>query len=462
MEVVSANLRDPKLLVKSGQQAIVIQLKTSNPLKFSELPLEKLRFFINGPGQHVYHIYELLFNNVCHIECESINKKGAVEGISLTPEHIQPVGFDPDESTIPYPSRSLPGYLLLFEYFCFPEKFLFFDLTGLEKIRNRDLSDTLEIWIYLDRFAKPNLLINEETFCLNTTPIVNLFKRIAEPIRVEQEKTEYLVIPDLRRIEATEIFSVDSVTASSVSSPGKLTEFKPFYSIYHHYLEEEEDHPFWYIQRRPSGRKDDEGTEIFLSFTDWDFNPTDPMAETITVHTTCTNRDLPSRLPFGDPEGDFDVEKAGPVSRITCLIKPTATRRPSLGGALQWRLISHLALNYMSIVQGGDEALKEILKLYDFDNSAVTRQQINGIESVQYRPVTKRIGQSFCRGVEVTMVFDENKFVGTGLFLFASVLERFLGQYVSVNSFSQLVAKTIQRKEVLKKWTPRSGNRILL
>jgi type VI secretion system protein ImpG len=462
LEVVSANLRDPKSLVKNAQQAIVIQLKTQNQLKLSDLPLEGLRFFINGPGQHVYHIHELLFNHVCHIECESPDKKGGMESISLTPDRIEPVGFDPDESMIPYPLRSLPGYLLLFEYFCFPEKFLFFDLTGLEKIRHRDLNDTLEIWIYLDRIAKPNLLINEKTFCLHATPVVNLFKRIAEPIRVEQEKTEYRIIPDLRRTEATEIFSVDSVTASSVSAPGKSTEFKPFYSIYHHYLEEEDDRPFWFIQRRPSGRKDDEGTEAFLSFTDWNFEPTEPMVETITVHTTCTNRDLPSRLPFGDPEGDFDVEKAAPVTRITCLIKPAPTRRPSLGGALQWRLISHLALNYMSIVQGGEEALKEILKLYDFDNSSVTRQQINGIESVQYRPVTKRIGQSLCRGVEVTIVLDENKFVGTGLFLFASVLERFLGQYVSVNSFSQLVAKTVQRKEALKKWPPRSGNRILL
>jgi type VI secretion system protein ImpG len=292
--------------------------------------------------------------------------------------------------------------------------------------------------------------------------VVNLFKRIAEPIRVEQEKTEYQIIPDLRRTGATEIFSVDGVTSSSVSSPGKVTEYKPFYSIYHHYLEEEDDRPFWYIGRRPSGKKDDEGTEVFLSFTDWDFDPTEPMVETILVHTTCTNRDLPPRLPFGDPDGDFDVEKAAPVTRITCLIKPTPTRRPSLGGALQWRLISHLALNYMSVVQGGEDALKEILKLYDFDNSAVTRQQINGIESVQYQPVTRRMGQSICRGVEVTIVFDENKFVGTGFFLFASVLERFLGQYVSVNSFSQLVAKTIQKKEALKKWPPRSGNRILL
>jgi type VI secretion system protein ImpG len=156
------------------------------------------------------------------------------------------------------------------------------------------------------------------------------------------------------------------------------------------------------------------------------------------------------------------METTAPVACINSLIKPTPSRRPFMDGTLQWRLISHLSLNYISLVQGGEDALKEILKLYDFENSPATRQQINGIVSIQSQPVTKRIGQSFCHGVQVTITFDEDKFVGTGLYLFASVLERFLGQYVSINSFSQLVARTIQRKEVLKKWPPRNGNRILL
>jgi type VI secretion system protein ImpG len=125
-------------------------------------------------------------------------------------------------------------------------------------------------------------------------------------------------------------------------------------------------------------------------------------------------------------------------------------------------VISHLALNYLSLVQGGEEALKEMLKLYDFENSPATRQQINGIVSLQSAYLSKRIGQSICRGVQSTITFDEDKFVGGGVYLFASMLERFLAQYVSVNSFSQLIAKTVQRKEILKKWPPRNGNRILL
>ena len=464
IEVVSAGLRDPKKPVRNAQQALVIQLKTFNNLSFSQLAWDKLRFFLNGPGQHVFHLYELLFNNVCHLECESVNRQGRVEAISLSPEDIKPVGFSPEEGMLPYLQRSFPGYLFLFEYFCFPEKFIFFDLNGLGQIRHRDFSDTLDIWIYLNRTAKPNLLINADTFCIHAAPVVNLFKRIAEPIQVEQRKTEYRVVPDLRRIEATEVFSLDKVTASSAISAEKEGEFKPFYSIRHHLDSEDIDNQgaFWHYQRRPSGKKGDDGTEVFLSFTDWNLKPADPAIEALTVHITCTNRDLPARLPFGDPSGDFEMETAAPVARINCLIKPTPTRRPSLGGAMQWRLISHLSLNYLSIVQGGEEALKEILKLYDFDDSPVTRQQINGIVSLQSQYVTKRIGQSFCRGVQVTIQFDEDKFVGTGLYLFACVLERFLGQHVSVNSFSQLIAKTLQKKEVLKKWPPRNGNRLLL
>ena len=232
-----------------------------------------------------------------------------------------------------------------------------------------------------------------------------------------------------------------------------------------HHLGEEraaESQTFWHIQRRPSGKKGDRGTDVFLSFSDLNLKPSDPAEDILTVRVTCTNRDLPSRLAFGDATGDFNMETAAPVSTINCVLKPTPTRRPFLGSALQWRLVSHFSLNYMSLVEGGEHALKEILRLYDFNNSLSTQQMINGIVSVSSRHITKRINRSFCRGVQVTITLDEDKYVGTGIFLFASVLERFLSQYVSVNSFFQLVMKTLQREEPVKIWPPRSGNQILL
>jgi type VI secretion system protein ImpG len=48
------------------------------------------------------------------------------------------------------------------------------------------------------------------------------------------------------------------------------------------------------------------------------------------------------------------------------------------------------------------------------------------------------------------------------VYLFASVIEQFLALYASMNSFTQLVATTRQRKEVLREWPPRAGRRMLL
>jgi type VI secretion system protein ImpG len=129
-------------------------------------------------------------------------------------------------------------------------------------------------------------------------------------------------------------------------------------------------------------------------------------------------------------------------------------------------LISHLSLNYLSLSEGGREALQEILQLYNFSDSAAIRQQIAGITNVTSQRVIGRPAtmpwNGLCRGLEVSIEFDEEKYVGSGVFLFASVLEKFLGLYVSLNSFSQLIATTQQREEPVKRWPPRAGEQILL
>ncbi len=462
LEVVGAGLKDPVRPREGAQQAVWIQLKTFNSLSLSQLGVENVRFYLNGSHQHMFWLYELLCNNATLVELEFKGHDGRPQIVSLPRESLLPVGFDPDEVMIPASPRSFPGYLTLFEYFCFPEKFLFFDLAGFDRIKDLAGSDTVDIWIYLDRQVKQGLVVNADTFCLNAAPAVNLFRKVAEPIRVERRLSEYRVVPDMRRQEACEVYYIEKVVSTLPSQPGRTFEIRPFYSVRHHLEDEAKDASFWHMKRRLSGRKGDSGTEVFLSFADPGFNPTDPGVEVFTVYSVCTNRDLPSRLPFGDPSGDFSLDTAGPVSRINCLIKPTPVRRPGLKGALQWRLISHLSLNYLSLVEGGEGALQELLRLYDFENTPSTSQQISGIVKVESAHVTRRMGRSFCRGMHVTITLDEDRFVGAGLYLFASVLERFMAQYVSVNSFTQFEVKTVQKKEALKKWPPRNGKRILI
>jgi type VI secretion system protein ImpG len=235
-----------------------------------------------------------------------------------------------------------------------------------------------------------------------------------------------------------------------------------------HAYGEQVEKTYWYATRRPSQRANDEGTEIFMTLVDGEFNPRSPAVEILNIRATCTNRDLPARLPFGGKDSDFEVEGSALLSGTKCLTKPTETIRPPQRRSAQWRLISHLNLNYLSIVgseNGSPEALQELLHLYNFTDSSVTRKQILGITGVEtrkaVRQIGERIGVGFVRGMETTLTFDEEQFVGSGLFLFAAVLERFLGLYASVNSFNQLSIRTEQREEVIKRFPARAGEQEL-
>src|SRR5438270_9610455 len=147
-------------------------------------------------------------------------------------------------------------------------------------------------------------------------------------------------------------------------------------------------------------------------------------------------------------------------------MKPTDTLTPPQASAALWRLTSQLSLNYLSLVSGGREALQEILRLYNFTGSTYSEKQIEGLISLNSRrhfaPVVSDDGMAFARGTHVDMEFDEEQFVGGGVYLFAAVLECFMGLYVSMNSFSQLQVRTRQRKEILRQWPPRAGRKILL
>jgi type VI secretion system protein ImpG len=131
-------------------------------------------------------------------------------------------------------------------------------------------------------------------------------------------------------------------------------------------------------------------------------------------------------------------------------------------------LISQLGLNHLSLLETeqGPEALRQLLALYDFAGTSVTRKMIDGVIGVSARRVAgrtgNRLGNTLSLGMEVRVTFDENAFAGSGAFLMACVLERFFGAYVTINSFTQMVAASKQREGDWKRWQPRCGDRTLL
>lgn len=442
---------------------IVLQCSASD-MTFAQLGPDRIRFYLRGGGQRASGLYELLTNNTVSVALA--DSPADPTPVILGPEAVRSVGFGLDEGLLPYPAQSFLGYRLLTEFFCFPEKFLFFDIVGLGGKVLLDAGNRLEIFLYLDR--NPGDLesgVSTESLALGCTPVVNLFPQRAEPIEASETSTEYRLVPDARRLSATEIHSIIDVRATAAN--GEVIPFAPFFAAKHAGNRAKGKKAYWHAVRRPRSPADP-GTDMFLSFVDPDFDPAGPADAVISVETLCLNRDLPGRLPFGGGRPYLTLVEGNPlVHSVICLTPPTPTFRPSLGRGGRWRLVSHLLLNHLSLTdnEAGVEALREILTLYDFRDMPETAAMIGAIAQIRCQPGVARAPEgngAFCRGLDVNLELDPAGFSGGGLFLMAAVLDRFFGLYCSINTFTRLTTTIKGRTGVLRRWPPRAGSRTLL
>ena len=386
--------------------------------------IDSLRFHLDGESGLVNVLYELLFSKLTRILVRDPTPGSKVQPVILPASALRAVGFSEHEGMVPYSRRSFVGHRLLMEYFTFPEKFFFVEVTGLEEVWAAGFKDAAELVFLIsdvegnDRQQRLELELSKKTFRLGCTPAVNLFTQVAEPVQLTQRKYEYPIVPDVRRPYATEIFSVDEVGCINTTTQQTPT-FQPFYSLRHSGRTQKHE-CYWLARRRPSNRPNDEGSDMSLSLVDLSMRPANPDANILSIRTTCTNRDLPSRLTFGNEDGDFELEGSILLKRIVALRKPTPPVRPPSGKSGLWRLISHLSLSYLSLVEEGKEPLQQILRLYDIGRSAYSQNVIDSILAVRSRRHFARVsadsGITFARGMRVDLELDEDQFVGGGIY----------------------------------------------
>lgn len=447
---------------------ISVRVETRGQASFAQLGVDTLRFYLDGESPLVHALHELLLNSTSRVQIVPAEGQPPAEPLELPASCLRPVGFGEGEGLLDYDPRSFLGYRLIQEYFVLPEKFLFVDLTGLDLrryARGIDIRFLLAPFGRQERLGRLEQTVGRDTFKLHCTPIVNLFPQPAEPVRLTHELHEYPVVPDVRRPLGLEVYSVDGVRRHTRGvSQEQVREFLPFFSVAHGI--EQEPGTYWIARRVPSPQPSDEGTDMRIALVDKDMDPSVPSVDTLSIMLTCTNRDLPALLPFGGEDSNLQLEDAGAVSGARLLKKPTATWRAPMRLANQWRLISHLALNHLSIVEDGREALLEILSLYNFTDSASLRKQIAGIVDVAGAPSVARVGaaprQAFVRGTDITLTFDESQYVGSGVYLLACVLDRFFGLYCTANSWTRLTVRTLQREAAMATFAPRSGDQHLV
>ncbi len=472
----------PGLQPPAGAVAAVrLELECAGEMSFSTLKMESLRFFLSGDPQMVPELYEVLLNHALQIVLVSDNTaKGAV---TLSPDTwLHPVGFNRDEGMLPYQDNSRMGYRLLTEFFTFPAKFQFIELRrrmgGTEpplwaQFARNGFGHKCEILIFCSKTNKTlEQAVDTETFRLGCTPVVNLFEKTAEPIRLLPRLPEYQIIADRMTPKAVEVYSISEVSTSNATE-NRVTRYPAFYDL-DHCQGTRDKKIFWYTTRQRSLVENDSGTDVCVSLVNLQFESCWPTDDLLHIQCLCTNRDLPLQIGAAGGSVAWKLELPAPVSRVTCLRPPSPPLRPAsrTGGA--WELISHLSPNPLSLHGrgAGRLALRDILRLYDFSDPAAGQkhlkeqalQIVEGVLDVRYRRVLGRVPsdpqRGLCRGVEVTVEIDPTRFPQRGAFLFGMVLERFLGLYATTNSFTELILKSHQA--VLKNWPARTGEVPLL
>lgn len=448
-----------------------VRLETTGDQTFEELELDALRFYLDGDLPLVSTLYELL-DNACYRVV--VRDPGSPEKtVTLPGKSLRPVGFGQEEGMFPNPGRAFLGYRLLLEYFVFPQKYLFLDLEGLGRLGSAGFGPAAELLFLVGSFEgtdRQQILersVTEDTLRLGCTPVVNLFEGDSEPIRLNQRRAEYQMRARGPDEHPYEIFSIDDVWAVTPSPPRRV-HFQPFFSYRHRALADERP-TFWYSRRFPSSWLEGAATDVSVAFVDLSGETVHPDYPSAMARLTVFNGELPSKLPIGGRKGDLDLEGGGaPLARIRALMHPGRPIQPPLDGSLLWRLVSQLSLNYLSLVEDGGDALRELLRLYNFGDLDIGEKHIRGIASVESEPWYARVrggqGLSFARGRRVVIDFEEDQYAGGGIYLLAAVLERFLGLYSSMNSFSTLVARVRSRHKTytLREWKPRAGFRPLI
>ncbi len=452
-----------------------IRLRSTAGLKFSQLPIDRLCFYLTGRDDVANKLHELCLAAAIGVLVVPAGKVESKWHEYLPPSSIRPVGFEDDEALLPATLRSFQGYRLLQEYFSFPQRYRFVEVADLGSAIKRVDGDQLELVILLGRGdATLESTVDGSNLALFCTPAINLFAKRADRIHVGDSAYEYHVVVERTKPLDFEVYAVTDVVGHGIGTDSEQR-FLPLYAAYTsdrahdqsaYYTTRREPRLVSDSERRRGPRSSYIGSEVFLSLVDPVNAPFAGDLRQLSVQTLCTNRDLVLQMPKGGGMTDLTLDVAAPVASIRVVAGPSRPYAPLADGAIAWRAISHLSLNYLSLVEStpeqGAAALRDLLMLYAPDADVSARRQIEGIRSTSIRRVVRRLhGQgplAFGRGLEITVLVEELAFEGGSAFLLGAVLDQYFARHVSINSFTETVLRSGSRGEI-NRWTPHWGAR---
>lgn len=464
VNVMPIEIKKVEYLTYGQKSLLELNFNMSAVGSLVDINFEILRLFLSGSKFMAKELYLYLDRYVEKVEVIIKDKdKKELDKLTLPKKSIVPLGFDSSHTITPQPRNVFDGYVMLQEFFSYPDKHLFIDIFNLQMIENipGDIlseSKDFSLKFYFSKRLNTAQIPTEDDFKLYCTPVINLFESDAVPIRKTELQDEYLLVPSELKKEHSEVFSIENVRGWIPSRNAYLNYF-PFESFEH--IDEDAE----YYSERVKLNNNVNKTETYIRFASSGgiFNDLEHASATVSVKMLATNRDVPVSLKLGD------VSVCDPLSSSNLKFKnitiPTISYPPPIGGDFLWRVISNMSLNYLSL--NTIKTLKMTLQTYDFFGANDLKQKektdviLSGLKSITNKR-TQIIHDGFpINGIETHLVLDSTKFTGTGeAYHFCCILNEFLALYCNVNSFHRLVVD-IENKEQFT-WRPRMGSQDLL
>lgn len=462
VELLPLAVEDARIDSSGLAQTLRLELKVTGGAALSALDLDKLRFYLHGERRLQDDVRLWLGAHVDTVAFAAVDSGGNdTTVVTLPPRALRLGGLAPEEALIPYPKTVYPGYRLLQEYFSLPQKYAFFDVTGLESLPTDRLGDRFAILLQFKDALPTGTRITKDNIKLFCSPVVNLFPHTADPLKPDVTKYEYLARPSGGQPDAFEIYAVEKVTGIARRTSQRV-DIPSFFSFDHELNTDAASQVFHQPHVRPATIG--EGVDVYLSFGTPQDAGTIPEFDVISVEATCTNRLFPTQLKVGDIHVATATSPA--VATFKNIIGVTQPLPPPVGRELQWRVLAHMAMSYRSIAEL--EVLRTTVDIYNFqalhDRQAARANQLRvaAIKDVKVKPTDRLYRGAPVRGVRAELELDENGFSGEGeMYLFASILNEMFASYVSLNSFTQLRVRGTNTN-VVYEWEPKSGNRTLI
>lgn len=414
----------------SGQQQIRLSFQLEPQANRSSVNLSRLPLYLNADAPTAFALLHALLRTAAQLR---VRPSGKSTPLPLT-LHLTQSGFEPGDDLWPRPETAHGGYPLLMEYFAFREKFLFVELQGLQADALPD-DGLFDIDIVLNRPFPAGMPFDCSTFQLHCVPAINLFDLEAEPVHVDHQAAEYRVIPMLHYGPHVETFSVDQVQAFDHDS-GQRHAYLPFNSFRHRGGMLRHDAPERYYHTRiRQGVTGLYETWLVLGGHEWQDRET-LLEETLSLRVTGTNGMLP-RKALRQAQLLEPAQELASVEAVRNLTAPSLPCHPPREDRFHWRVLSHMTPNYVSLLDA--EVLRGTLALYDWTQDELNRRRLQAIVNVAHQSVRKVEQGCVMYGVAITVTLDQAGFTGAGdLFLFGTLLDRFLAGYADLNLFTRL------------------------